>query len=118
LSILSRLKTENKGNLAASVFYAIAGIIFLAWMILTGFPPHLAIIGIFSLITAYGIIRKRAWAIWLVIILFFIATTFSAILIYNILASDIILTTAAIAYLILTWIFTAYIAANRNTLQT
>lgn len=98
------------------MFYTIAGVIFLAWMTLAGFPPHIAIIGIFSLATAYGILRKRPWSIWLVIIVFLTATTFSAIMIYNILTRDYIIGMSMIAYLILTWIFTAFAASRRNAL--
>jgi hypothetical protein len=108
---------ENKAMLATSMFYAIAGIIFLAWMALANFPPHIAIIGIFSLATAYGTLRKRSWTIWLVIIMFFTVTTFSAFMIYDILTRNTVLGTSMIAYLILTWIFTAYRASKRNTLE-
>ena len=117
MSLPTKLKLENKAMLATAIFYTIAGIIFLTWTALADFAPHVAIIGIFSLTTAYGALRKRPWTIWLTIILFFAATTFSAFMIYNILTRDYILGTSMIAYLILTWIFTAYVASKRSTLE-
>lgn len=102
---------------ATSIFYAVVGVIFLAVMFMSDFPPHIGIIGIFSLVAAYGLYRKRAWAIWFVLILFFAGTAFSAFIIYDVLASNYILGVSVIVYLILTWAFTAYAATRRNTLE-
>lgn len=117
MSVLSKLKIESKGLFVTSIFYALAGVIFLVWMPMADFPLHIGILGIFSLVTAYGLIRKRGWTIWLVIILFFMATTFSALMIYGFLMRNYILGISMIVYLILTWVFTAYVADRRNTLQ-
>lgn len=103
---------------ATSAFYAVAGIIFFVLLVLTNFAPHMGIIGIFSLVTAYGLFTKRAWTMWFVIILFFVATTFSAFMIYNVLGTDYLLGIGAIIYLVLTWVFTAYALAKRKTLET
>jgi hypothetical protein len=103
--------------LATSVFYAVVGIVFLVLMVVANFAPHIGIIGIFSLIAAYGIFRKRAWAIWFVIISFFVATTFSAVMIYDVLTRNLLLGLGVVAYLILTWVFTAYAAARRTALE-
>jgi len=102
---------------AASVFYAIVGVVFLVYMFMANFPPHLAIIGLFSLVAAYGLLKKRPWAIWFVIILFFTGTTFSAFMIYDVLTRNYILGIIMIAYLILTWVFTAYTASRRKTIE-
>ncbi len=118
MSLKSKLKIESIGMFTAFVFYAIVGIIFFAVLPMADFPPHIGIIGILSLITAYGLIKKRVWAIWLVVVLFFVATTFSAVTSYYAFGSDLLLGISAIAYLILTWIFTAYIAAKRKNLET
>lgn len=42
-------------------------------------PPHLAIIGVLSLITAYNFYKKKKWSVPLVIALFFTGVTFGAI---------------------------------------
>ena len=117
MSLGSRLRIESWGMFATSFFYAIVGIAFLAFLPMSGFPPHIGILGILSLITAYGTFRKRVWSFWLVIILFFANTTFALYIIYNVLTTYYLLGVGMIFYLILTWVFTAYAANKRNTLE-
>jgi SNF family Na+-dependent transporter len=118
VSIASKLKIENTGMFLTTLFYAIVGIIFFVLLPIAGFTPYLAMIGIFSLLTAYGVFRRRTWAIWFVIILFFGATTFSAVMIYNILQIDTLLGLSSIGYLILTWVFTLYAVLKRKAFET
>ena len=117
MSLGSRLKIESKSMLATSVFYAIAGIIFFVLLPMASFAPYLGIIGIFSLVAAYGVFRKRAWVIWFVVILFFVGTTFSAVMIYNILQLDYLFGIGVILYLVLTWVFTAYAVTKRKVFE-
>jgi uncharacterized membrane protein HdeD (DUF308 family) len=117
MSLKSKLKIENVGMFAASIFYAVVGIVCFVVLFMANFPPHIGIIGIFSLITAYGLFRKRSWVIWLIAALFFIVTTFSAITLYYVFGTDLLLTISMIAYLILTWIFTVYTMVKRKTLE-
>lgn len=118
MSIGSKLKVENRGMFVTAVFYAIVGIIFFVLLPTAGFIPYLAIIGISSLITAYGVFRKRAWTIWFVMILFFVATTFSAVMIYNFAQIDALLGLSSIGYLVLTWVFTIYALTKRKAFET
>jgi uncharacterized membrane protein (DUF2068 family) len=117
MSLKSKLKIESVGMFAASVFYALVGIICFVEFPMAIFPPHIGIIGILSLITAYGLLKNRIWTIWVVIALSFIATTFSVYTLYSAFQKDLLLDIIMIAYLILTWIFTAYTAAKRKTLE-
>ncbi|MGD0495609.1 MAG: hypothetical protein ABSB28_06175 [Candidatus Bathyarchaeia archaeon] len=117
MSLGSKLRIESWGMFATSVFYAIVGIAFLALLPLSGFPPHVGILGILSLIAAYGMFRKRAWSFWFIIILFFTSTTFSSYVIYSVLTRDYLLGVGMIFYLILTWVFTAYAANKRKVLE-
>jgi small-conductance mechanosensitive channel len=117
MSFRSKLKIDNVGMFVALLFYAVVGIISFAALPMAGFPPHIGIIGILSLLTAYGLFRKRAWTIWFVVILFLTATTFSVITLYYYLGTDLILDISMIAYLVLTWVFTSYIADKRKTLE-
>lgn len=118
MSIASRLNIESRGMFATIIFYAVVGVIFLVLLPLTGFPPHIAIMGIFSLVTAYGIFQKRKWALWLVVIMFFVATTFSLYMIYYYITKDYFLGLSTTAYLILVWIFTGYTASKKGMLET
>jgi len=115
MSIGSKLM-ENKGLLLASVFYLTAGILDFAALFFSTYPPHLAIIGILSLATAYGLMQKRMWAFWLAIVMFLVTTTFAVYTLAYTLG-NLMLNLAMVAYLILTWIATVYVAMKRKTLQ-
>jgi hypothetical protein len=118
MSLKSKLKVESVGMFAAFVFYAVVGIICFVELPMTNFPPHIGIIGILSLITAYGLLKSRIWALWVVISLLFIATTSSAYTLYFAFEKDVLLDVSMIAYLILTWVFTTYTATKRKALET
>lgn len=117
MHLKSKLKMENLGMFAAVAFYAIVGIVCFAVLPIANFPPHIGIIGILSLVTAYGLFKRRVWAIWFVAMLLFIATTFSAYTLYHFLGKELLLDISVTAYLILTWIFTAYTVAERKILE-
>jgi len=100
--------------LAALAFYAISGIILLVFLPFTGFPPQLALLGVLSLITDYGVFTKRAWAPWVLFILFAGASTFS---IYTLVVagfSNALIGISMIAYAVLTWVFALYILFKRK----
>lgn len=117
------LTIEDRGMFAAFIFYAITGSIFLALLPFSHFPPHIGILGIWSLATAYGLFMKRKWALYFIVLLFFTATTFSLYTVYGLLAGAIIErsrlgSAAVIAYLVFTWGSTAYTLARRSKLTT
>lgn len=117
MSLKNKLKIENVRMFAAFIFYALVGIICFVELPISGFPPHIGIIGVLSLITAYGLFEKRSWSLWVVVALFFVGTTFSAYTLYCALGKDLLLDISAIAYLVFTWVFTIYVAAKRRTLE-
>ena len=117
MSFASRLGLENVGMLLTLVFYAIVGVIFFALLPLASFPPHIAIMGILSLVIAYGLFRKRSWAIYPILMLFLMATAFSAFMLYYVFAQDLLIFIGLIAYLILTWVTTIYTLMKRATLE-
>lgn len=117
MSLKSKLKIENIGIFATLTFYAIVGIISFIVLAMDFRFVHIGIIGISSLLTAYGLFKKRAWTIWLVVMLFFVATTFSAVILYSFLGKNLLLDVSMITYLILTWIFTAYTVVKRKILE-
>ncbi len=118
MSFASKLKMESVGMVLTLIFYLIVGVISFAMLVITYSPPSIGIIGIFSLVTAYGLFRKRNWTIWFVIILFLTATTFATYTLYYYFWQNLLFTTGVLAYLILTWVFTAYTASKRKTLET
>jgi hypothetical protein len=115
---MSRIsKIENKGMFVSSIFYAVVGVLFLALLPMNDFAPHLGLLALFSLGAAYGLFRKRTWSLWIVVILFTSGTAFAAFMIYSALLSDIMVTLSMVAYLILIWIFTFYVAIQRRALK-
>ncbi len=113
MSITSRI--GSKGMFATSVFYAIVGIVLLILLPMSGFAPHIGLLGIFSLVTAYGLFTKRTWSFWLVAILFISLTTFAVLMIYDVMATELLTTSVMIALLVLTWVFTGYALLKRKT---
>ena len=107
MSKLKTVKTMGIRALAPIAFYGVVGILFLVLLPFANFPPHIGLTGIMSLITAYGIFTKRSWATWLVVALFFVATTLSLYTLSYVIFSNWIVGISMIAYAVLTWIFTA-----------
>ncbi len=117
LSLISKLKTEKPLSLATLAFYGLAGLILLIMLPLSGFPPHIGLLGITSLIAAYGLLTKRFWTSWLIVALFFVVTASAIYTLYYVIATDVLASAAMIAYLVLTWFFTVYAMSNRKTAE-
>ena len=113
MAFLSALKKVSLTSIAPVAFYAVVGLAFLILLPLAGYPPHIGLIGIVSLITAYALFTKRRWATWLVVILFFVATTISLYTLYYILFSNWLASSGLILYTVLTWYFTYYTVLKR-----
>jgi hypothetical protein len=117
MSFASKLKTVGARALAPAAFYAAVGIIFLALLPLANFPPHIGLTGILSLVAAYGILKKRFWALWLVVALSAVATTISLYTLYVTAFSNWIVGVSMIVYAVLTWAFTLYFALGKNDIS-
>jgi hypothetical protein len=113
-SISTNQKKLNLKELSFIAFYAITGIILLSILPVTRFPPHVGLIAILSLITAYSFFTKRPWTIWLVTINFVVVSTFALFTLYSIGLTDIVISLSLIAYTLLTWIVTIRIAVKRE----
>jgi SNF family Na+-dependent transporter len=114
VQLASKIRNQTPISLASIAFYGIAGIILLVLLPFSGFPPHIGLLGIVSVITAYGLLMRRKWANWLVVALFFVATTFTLYTLYYVIATDAITSVSMIAYAALTWIFTIVVVKNRK----
>ncbi len=113
-----KLKFEDGGMLAASVFYAVLGVICLVVLAITDFRLiHIGLLGVISLATAYGLFRRRSWALWSVFAVVIMVTVFAVSMLYSTMESDVLVDTAMVAYLIFSWVFTVYVAARRKKLE-
>jgi len=117
-----KLKVENSVMLLFSIFYAIVGIAFLSTFVIYDLQLlHLGIIGVLSLITAYGMFRMKKWVIWLIVVLFFLGNTVGIITLT--LASGwpaefgVLLQLPLIIYLIITWVISIYVVAKRKEFE-
>ncbi len=116
VSIAAKLKIDNMGLFIATLFYLVVGIILFILLPIANYPPHIGVMAILSVITAYGLFRKRNWSLWTVVMLLFIFTAFSVLQLYWFFGTDLLFTMGSIALLILTWVFTAYTATKRPIL--
>jgi hypothetical protein len=117
VSFVSKLKTVGIQTLAPTVFYGAVGIIFLALLPLANCPPHIGLTGILSLVTAYGILKKRFWALWLVVALFAVATTLSLYTLAVIAFTNVVVGISMIVYAVSTWVVTLYIVLRRKPIE-
>jgi ABC-type glycerol-3-phosphate transport system permease component len=109
VSLASKLKAPELTTLAPIIFFVAVGIIFLALLPFSGFPPHIGLIGTLSLIAAYGLLKKRFWAMWLVGALFVAAMTLSLYTLMFAGFSNLAVGLGMVAYAILTLVVTVYL---------
>jgi len=81
MTLKSIFGVEKLGVAVVSIFYVIAGIAQLAVLVMSAIPP-LGVLAISCLIVAYGLIKMRRWAVWLVLILLFPEITFATTTLY------------------------------------
>ena len=117
----SSSKIKNPAVLLFSIFYIAVGIVEVGYFAIENFaaPPHIPVLGILSLITAYTVFKTKKWALPLVVGLFFVGITFGATTLSNSLelqtfGDAMLFHTALIAYMIILLIASVYIVAKRE----
>ena len=117
----SSSKIKNPAVLLFSIFYIAVGIVEVGYFAIENFaaPPHIPVLGILSLITAYTLFKMKKWALPLVVGLFFVGITFGATTLSNSLALQtfgdaMLFHTALIAYMIILLIASLYIMTQRE----
>jgi hypothetical protein len=115
VTLATKLKSFSRIELASIAYYAISGIVLLVSLFLTSFAPQLGLLGIVSLIVAYGLFTKRGWTPWLLFILFVAATIFSLYTLYSGGFSNTLVAISMIVYAVLTWVFAFYILLKKKT---
>jgi hypothetical protein len=114
-------KIKDQAALLFSIFYGAVGIIELGYFAIesSSAPPHIPVLGILSLITAYTVFTMKKWALPLVVGLFFVGTTFGAATLSNSLelqafGDAALFHLALIAYMIMLLIASVYIVIKRE----
>jgi uncharacterized membrane protein (DUF2068 family) len=116
VALISKLSV-SRIELASIAFYAVSGIILLVFLFLTGYPPHLAFLGVLSLIVAFGVFTHRKWTPWINFILFAAASTFAIYTLISIGFSNAIVAVEMIVYVALTWVFAYYNLLKRKSVS-
>jgi hypothetical protein len=111
---VSKFKTADFRELAPVLFYGAVGVVLMVLLPFANFPPHIGLTGVLSLVAAYGILKNRFWAFWLVLALLGVATVIALYTLYVIAFSNWIVAISMIAYAVLTWGFTLHIALKRK----
>jgi len=124
MTLKSKFKVENPVVFLFSVFYIVAGVAEVFYLVIENFaaPPHIGVLGLLSLITAYGLFKMRKWSVLLVTALFFLGITFGATTLYNSVILQtfegaLLFHTALIVYMILLLIAFVYVVAERENFQ-
>ena len=124
MKLKSKFKVENPIAFLLSVLYIVAGAVEVFYLAIENFaaPPHIGVLGLLSLITAYGLFKMRKWSVLLVIALFFLGITFAATVLYNSVIwqtfeGALLLNIALIAYMIILLIAVIYVVAKREKFQ-
>jgi uncharacterized membrane protein (DUF2068 family) len=117
-------KIENPAVLLFSIFYIAVGIAEVGYFAIENFvaPPHIPVLGILSLITAYSLFKMKRWTLPLAVGLFVTGITFGAITLYTSVAVQsfggaLLFHLALIAYMIILLIASGYIVAKREKLN-
>lgn len=114
MSVRSALKKASVETTASVIFYAAVGIVFLVVLPFVNFPPHIGMTGMMSIVAAYGLLTKRAWAPWLVVALFLVALTITAFTLFFSMFVNWPVNLGLIVYVILSFYF-MYYALSRGT---
>jgi len=114
-------KIENPDVLLFSIFYIAVGIAEVGYFVIENFaaPPHIPVLGILSLVTAYSLFKMKRWSVPLVVGLFVTGITFGATTLANSIAVQtfggaLLFHLALIAYMIILLIASGYIVAKRE----
>ncbi len=114
-------KIENPTMLLTSIFYIAVGIAEVGYFAIENFaaPPHIPVLGILSLITAYSLLKMKRWSVPLVIGLFLTGITFGATTLSNSIALQtfggaMLFHIALIAYMVILLIVSIYTVARRE----
>jgi len=114
-------KIKNPAVLLFTIFYVAVGIAEVGYFAIesSAAPPHIPVLGILSIITAYTVFKMRKWALPLVVGLFFVGITFGATTLSNSLelqtfGDAMLFHLALIAYMIILLIASVYIVARRE----
>jgi len=118
-------KSDKIGNPTIrliAIFYIAIGIAEVGYFTIesSSAPPHILVLGLLSLITAYIVFTMKKWTLPLVVALFFMGLTFGATTLANSITLQtfegaMLFNVALIAYMIILLIVSVYIIIRRES---
>jgi hypothetical protein len=114
MSISSTLKNASIGTTASILFYLVAGVVLLVVLPFVYFPPHIGLTGVMSMVAAYGLFRKKAWAPWITVALFLVSITMLAFTLFYSMFVNWLASVGLVVYLALNFYF-MYYTLSRGT---
>lgn len=125
MTLKSILGVEKLGVAVVSVFFVITGIVQLVILAISAIPP-IGVLAISCLIAAYGLIKMRRWAVWLVMILLFPEITFATTTLYASIMQQqaffpnlerLLLHLMLVIYVAAAFVASVYVLAKRQDFQ-
>jgi len=127
MTLKSMLGVEKLGVAVVFIFYLIAGIAQLIILAMSNFGIiPIGVLAVLCLIAAYGLIKMRKWAVWLVMILLLPEMTFAAVPLYASIMQQqaffpnlegLLLNLMLVIYVIATFVASVYILVKRQDFQ-
>ena len=124
MTLKSMLRVEKSGIAVVSIFYVIAGVVQLVILAISNFAiAPLGILAILCLVAAYGLVKMKRWAVWLVIILLLPEITFATTTLYASIMQQqaffpnlewLLFHSMLVIYLIATIVASVYILTKRQ----
>ncbi|MEM0216181.1 MAG: hypothetical protein QW612_01375 [Candidatus Bathyarchaeia archaeon] len=106
---------QDRGFLTALIFYMVTGLACLSTLTMDHRLIHMAILGIFSIASAFSLLKWKKLTLWFAMPLLLTATTFSSMILYYMAFS--IVGVIAAGYMVLIWICTSYLIYKREQLK-
>lgn len=109
VSLAAKFKSLSRSEQLSTMFYLVSGVLLLVLLPFSGFAPHLALIGVFSLITGAIVLTKRGWAVWFIAVQFITVMVFAFWTIAALGASNWLATVGLAVYAVLTLVATLFL---------
>lgn len=101
MSIITEFKELSRPEQFSIMFYIISGACLLLLLPFSSFAPHLALLGVFSVITAGIVLTKRKQSVWFVAVQFVTVMAFALWTIFALGTINLLLTASLSVYAVL-----------------
>ena len=101
----------------SAVFYLASAGFFFYFLVIDLNMIHVGLLGLLSLITAFGVFKRKSWSVWSAFLVFCAGNAFAISLLLNPLTMEtleILSEIGLIVYLILVWVTMIYLSIKRR----